>query len=84
MGPTLTSGAFYPDIQSTAVAYNLVSAKTDFNNDGLPDILWHNPTPTGVFSVWFMNGATKLGTGVFVPYTATDPVWRVVSAANIW
>jgi hypothetical protein len=83
-GPTRTSGAFYPDAQSTSVAYTLVSAKTDFNNDGLPDILWHNPTPTGVFSVWFMNGTTKLGTGVFVPYTATDPVWRVVGAANIW
>ena len=66
------------------MAYKLVSAKTDFNNDGLADILWHNPTPTGAFSVWFMNGLTRLGTGSFTPFSATDPVRLVVGSANIW
>jgi hypothetical protein len=74
----------YPDTQSTGSAFNLVSTKTDFNDDGLPDFLWHNPTPTGVFSVWFMNGTARLGVGQFQPFTATDPVWRVVGSANIW
>ncbi|MBX7185677.1 MAG: hypothetical protein K1Y01_11080 [Vicinamibacteria bacterium] len=83
-GPTRTNGALYANTQDTSVAYKLVSAKTDFNNDGLADILWHNPTPTGAFSVWFMNGLTRLGTGSFTPFSATDPVWLVVGSANIW
>ena len=41
-------------------------------------------TPTGVFSVWFMNGTTRLGVGQFQPFTATDPVWKVVGSANVW
>ncbi|HQZ17074.1 MAG TPA: VCBS repeat-containing protein, partial [Vicinamibacteria bacterium] len=83
-GASVTGTITYPNTQSTTQAYNLVSTRTDFNNDGLPDLLWHNPTPTGVFSVWFMNGITRLGTGAFLPFTATDPVWRVVGSANIW
>ncbi|MBX7185157.1 MAG: hypothetical protein K1Y01_08455 [Vicinamibacteria bacterium] len=83
-GANVTSTINYAITQSTAQAFNLVSTKTDFNNDGLADFLWHNPTPTGVFSVWFMNGTTRLGTGVFQPFTATDPVWRVVGSANVW
>jgi hypothetical protein len=83
-GANVTSTINYVITQSTAQAFNLVSTKTDFNNDGLADFLWHNPTPTGVFSVWFMNGTTRIGTGSFVPFTATDPVWRVVGSANVW
>jgi hypothetical protein len=83
-GATVTGTIIYPSTQSTTQAYNLVSTRTDFNNDGLPDLLWHNPTPSGVFSVWFMNGTTKNGAGSFLPFTATDPVWKVVGSANIW
>ncbi len=61
----------YADLQDTTNAFNLVSTRTDFNDDGLADFLWHNPTPTGVFSVWFMNGTTRLGVGQFLPFTAT-------------
>jgi hypothetical protein len=74
----------YPNLQSTAQEFSLVSTKTDFNDDGASDFLWHNPTPTGVFSVWFMNGTNRLGIGQFQPFTATDPVWKVVGSANIW
>jgi Zn-dependent metalloprotease len=83
-GATVASTINYPNTQVTSPAYNLVSTKTDFNNDGLKDLLWHNPTPTGVFSVWFMNGTARIGTGVFQPFTATDPVWKVVGSANLW
>ncbi|MBX7184850.1 MAG: hypothetical protein K1Y01_06860, partial [Vicinamibacteria bacterium] len=83
-GPTVTGTISYANLQSTSQAFNLVSTRTDFNSDGLPDFLWHNPTPTGVFSVWFMNGTTRLGVGTFQPFTATDPVWRVVGSANVW
>jgi len=80
VGATIT----YPNLQSTTQAYSLVSTRTDFNTDGLPDLLWHNPTPTGVFSVWFMNGTFRNGVGIFSPFTATDPVWKVVGSANVW
>jgi len=80
VGATIT----WANAQSTTQAYSLVSTKTDFNNDGLPDLLWHNPTPTGVFSVWFMNGTIRTGVGQFLPFTATDPVWKVVGSANVW
>jgi hypothetical protein len=83
-GAQVTNTIAFPDRQVTSPAYTLVSTRTDFNDDGLPDFLWHNPTPTGIFSVWFMNGTVKLGTGVFQPFTATDPVWRVVGSANIF
>ncbi|MBX7187704.1 MAG: hypothetical protein K1Y01_21360, partial [Vicinamibacteria bacterium] len=83
-GVTVTGTLNYPSAQVTNPAYTLVSTRTDFNNDGLPDLLWHNPTPTGIFSVWFMNGINKNGAGSFLPFTATDPVWKVVGSANIW
>ena len=74
----------YADVQSTTNAFNLVSTRTDFNDDGFADFLWHTPTPTGVFSVWFMNGTTRLSIGQFQPFTSTDPVWKVVGSANVW
>ena len=40
-----------------------------------------NPTDR---SVWFMIGTAYLGTGQFVPFTATDPVWLVVGSVNLW
>jgi hypothetical protein len=83
-GAAVTGTIAYANAQSTTQAFTLVSTKTDFNNDGLADFLWHNPTPTGIFSVWFMNGTTRLGVGQFLPFTATDPVWRVVGSANVW
>jgi len=83
-GATVAGTFTYGSTQSTTPAFNLVSTKTDFNNDGFADFLWHNPTPTGIFSVWFMNGTLRLGTGVFQPFTNTDPVWRVVGSANVW
>jgi bacillolysin len=83
-GATVGATINYADLQDTTNAFNLVSTRTDFNDDGLADFLWHNPTPTGVFSVWFMNGTTRLSVGQFQPFTATDPVWKVVGSANIW
>jgi len=83
-GATVSNTITYVNTQVTSPAYTLVSTKTDFNDDGLADLLWHNPTPTGIFSVWFMNGTTRIGTGSFLPFTATDPVWKVVGSANVW
>lgn len=36
-------------------------ATADFNQDGFPDILWHNGT-TGVTRVWYMQQDNRLGT----------------------
>jgi hypothetical protein len=83
-GANVSGTIDYATPQVTSPSFKLVSTKTDFNDDGLADFLWHNPTPTGVFSVWFMNGTTRLGVGQFLPFTATDPVWTVVGSANVW
>jgi Zn-dependent metalloprotease len=83
-GATVGATINYANLQDTTNAFNLVSTRTDFDDDGLADFLWHNPTPTGIFSVWFMNGTTRLSVGQFQPFTATDPVWKVVGSANIW
>ncbi|HRB11603.1 MAG TPA: Calx-beta domain-containing protein, partial [Vicinamibacteria bacterium] len=83
-GAVVTGTIPYTATQSTSQAYKLVGTKTDFNIDGKADFLWHNPTPTGIFSVWFMIGTAYLGTGQFVPFTATDPVWLVVGSVNLW
>jgi hypothetical protein len=36
------------------------------------------------YNLVFMNGTTRIGTGVFQPFSATDPVWKVVGSANLW
>ncbi|MBX7186275.1 MAG: VCBS repeat-containing protein [Vicinamibacteria bacterium] len=83
-GAQVTSTAVYPNLQSMSPSvWTLVSLRADFNKDGRKDILWHNPT-SGVFNAWYMNGLARTGEGQFLPYSTTDPVWRVVGAANIW
>ena len=37
-------------------------ASNDFNDDDLPDILWHN-AQTGETQIWFMRGASRVGRG---------------------
>jgi hypothetical protein len=82
-GPTVTSFGLYPETQSASPGYGLVSAGTDFNGDNLPDLLWHNGEPAGLFHAWFMNGTARIGAGGFTPFSATDPSWRVVGSVNI-
>ncbi len=52
---------------------------SDFNRDGAPDIIWRNRV-TGADTVWYMNGATKLGEASLL--TITDLNWQLVGAAD--
>jgi hypothetical protein len=50
----------------------------DFNSDGSPDILWHNPT-TGDSSIWYMNG-TAFAASVVPTRAPLD--WQIAGSAR--
>jgi hypothetical protein len=50
----------------------------DFNGDGLPDILWRSSCGEG--AIWFMNGATIIGTATI---TAVPLEWQVVPGTMV-
>ena len=60
-------------------------AKTtaDFNNDGAPDVLWHNPT-TGDVAVWIMGGPGNLQVqrGVTLNWNVKGTTWLLKGAAD--
>jgi hypothetical protein len=73
--PTILSAATV----SGSTSWRIVTA-ADFNQDGIPDLVWQNPA-TGVVQIWFMsgsNGATTLGTAQVIASNA----WYVVAAAD--
>lgn len=47
----------------------------DFNSDGRVDLMLRHET-SGALSVWFLNGTTRIGTGVMNP-AAVDPAWKI-------
>ena len=53
--------------------------KSDFNNDGNPDILWRNAS-TGENYVWYLDGVTVLGGGSLPP--VADQNWKAVGTAD--
>jgi len=50
----LTASNPVPDINRTDISGWRVAGSGDFNNDGVPDILWHNGV-TGATDIWHMN-----------------------------
>lgn len=54
---------------------------TDFNSDGMNDILWANPT-LRLFTVGLMNGAQQVARGPLIPMPAGDG-WRLVTATDL-
>src|SRR5262245_55405629 len=55
---------------------------SDFNGDGIPDIVWHNRS-TGSTSVWFMDGGTGiLGTAGFPDWDTGDVNWWISAVAD--
>lgn len=53
-------------------------AKTDFNSDGKPDLLWQNNT-TGQRSIWLMNGTTHTSS---VSFQTVSTQWNIVGAED--
>ena len=51
----------------------------DFNDDGLPDILWQNAS-TGQASIWEMNGTNLIGGGAVTPNPG--PSWYAVGTGD--
>jgi hypothetical protein len=49
----------------------------DFNQDGYPDLLWHNQT-TGEVAVWLLRGMT-FTRQVTLPWNIPGPSWNIVS-----
>jgi hypothetical protein len=96
---TTTSTAISTTIPQTAAQYGThtgwhVAAIADFNGDGTADILWRFSTQTaaggwaaGQTSLWFMNGATRLGGGALPAqlgkfHTTTPTGWLVVGTGD--
>src|SRR5205807_896627 len=53
----------------------------DFNNDGKPDILWHN-AGTGQISVWLMNGTQFRSAASFGGKSAASLPWHPVATGD--
>lgn len=55
----------------------------DFNHDGHDDILWHDDV-TGVTEVWYMNGASLLGSAELDPSLTLNDTdgWRLVGVGD--
>src|SRR5262249_42367059 len=61
------------------------AASNDFNDDHMPDIVWHNDV-TGETQIWFMNGSTWVDYATVVdefnrPIMIWAP-WRIVASRN--
>jgi len=57
-----------------------VAGVADFDGDGVPDILWRNPS-TGANALWYMqSNGTAIKSAVGVPYC--EPAWQVAGVAD--
>jgi len=52
----------------------------DFNGDGKSDLVWRN-VQTGENQIWFMDGATQIGTGTLP--SVPDLNWRLAAVADL-
>lgn len=64
---------------------NRTIASNDFNDDNLPDIVWHNSS-TGETQVWFMDGSSRVGRATVVDESG-NPIlvglpWRIVASRD--
>ncbi|MFI5041689.1 MAG: PQQ-dependent sugar dehydrogenase [Acidimicrobiales bacterium] len=57
-----------------------IEAVADLDNNGTPDILWHNQK-TGDLYAWFLEG-TSVKAGAFVGPRRVDPSWQVRGVAD--
>ncbi len=73
-GSSLESGALIEPTITVPQPWTL-SGVGDFNQDGVSDLLWHQPT-AGQLAVWYLNSAGALVTGEVFPDTIPS-AWKV-------
>jgi len=80
-GGTIISSEFFsiPTVNSTSWQ---VAGVKDLNGDGRADLLWQNWT-TGQLAVWFLQGATVVGTGLLSIPQVADVNWRIQAVGNL-
>lgn len=64
-----------------------IRATGDMNGDGYPDLIWQN-SATGQMAVWFMLGATRIGTNYLYTAEGTNTIesdmnWKIVGAGDM-
>ena len=59
-----------------------IRAIGDTNGDGRADILWHK-SDTGELAVWYLNGATVIGTLRLSIGSMTNTAWQLVGAEDV-
>jgi hypothetical protein len=58
-----------------------VVATADFNGDGVPDLVWQDPS-TGTVQIWFMTGVNGTTILSAANITGSATSWKVVAAAD--
>ena len=60
-------------------------ASNDFDDDNLPDILWHN-AQTGETQIWLMRGSSRVGRGTVVDENGNAILillpWHIVASRD--
>lgn len=64
----------------TVTQPSLSMVTTDFNNDGLGEIVWQHTD--GTLALWALNGLELQSASYFSPANVGDPDWRVTSVAD--
>ncbi|HEY5949839.1 MAG TPA: VCBS repeat-containing protein, partial [Kofleriaceae bacterium] len=77
--PWLLDGYVVPRVYSNrscgcVTTEGLGLGEKDFNGDGLPDILWHNPS-NGQLSVWSVGADYKVASSASLDWTVTGTQW---------
>jgi hypothetical protein len=80
-----TSGAYdtsYNEGSFDAFVAKISSSlmKNDFNGDGWPDILWRYYGSGGKNALWYMKGATYIGSAALI--AVTDLNWKIVGTGD--
>jgi hypothetical protein len=79
---TRTGSAPLDSVPATwAIVHKLnTAAPSDFNRDGKMDLVWRDSV-TGTNTVWYMDGATRIG-WAYLP-TVADPDWQIAAIADL-
>jgi len=78
-GTTATLTQYMNPVVVGDPAWRIV-ATGDFNGDGKPDLVWQHPG--GWLAVWYMDGATMIGSQFLNSGQPASPGWQVVGAAD--